>query len=215
MQILADSGGIAETNCYLIVDETTGKAVLFDAPNDTTALLLEEAKRRGWDLIGLWLTHGHFDHVADHAVVTEKFPSTKILMHKLDESKLSEPPGAAFGVPLEIPPRKPDDYVQDGQELKIGNLVCRVIHTPGHSPGHVMFHFPDQRILIGGDLIIMNSVGRTDFPDSDFAQLQESIRTVMKLPAETQLLPGHGPPSRLSEELERNEFVIDAVKKNS
>jgi hydroxyacylglutathione hydrolase len=212
MQILADSGGIAETNCYLIVDETTGKAVLFDAPNDTTALLLEEAKHQGWDVIGLWLTHGHFDHVADHSVVTEKFPSAKILMHKLDESKLATPPGRDFGVPLEIPPRKPDDYVQDVQELKIGNLACRVIHTPGHSPGHVMFHFPDQRILIGGDLIIMNSVGRTDFPDSDFAQLQESIRTVMKLPPETQLLPGHGPPSRLSEELQRNEFLIEAVK---
>jgi hydroxyacylglutathione hydrolase len=215
MQILADSGGIAETNCYLIVDETTGKAVLFDAPNDTTALLLEEAKSRGWDLIGLWLTHGHFDHVADHAVVTEKFPASKVLMHKLDEPKLATPPGRAFGVPLEIPARKPDEYIQDGQELKIGNLVCRVIHTPGHSPGHVMFHFPDQRILIGGDLIIMNSVGRTDFPDSDVAQLQESIRTVMKLPAETQLLPGHGPPSRLSEEQERNEFVIEAVKQRT
>jgi len=74
MQILENCGGIAETNCYLIADETTGKAVLFDAPNDTTAPLLDEAARRGWDVIGLWLTHGHFDHVAAHAVVTGNFP---------------------------------------------------------------------------------------------------------------------------------------------
>ena len=212
MQILADSGGIAETNCYLIADETTGKAVLFDAPNDTTALLLDEVKRRGWDLIGLWLTHGHFDHLADHAVVTRRFPSAKVLMHKLDESKLATPVTAAFGLPFEIPLRKADEYVEDGQELKIGNIACRVLHTPGHSPGHVMFHFPRERILIGGDLIIMNAVGRTDFPDSDYAQLQQSIRKVMALPGETQLLPGHGPPSKLHEERESNEYVMEALR---
>jgi hydroxyacylglutathione hydrolase len=212
MQILADSGGIAETNCYLIADETAKRAVLFDAPNDTTSMLLDEANRRGWDVIGLWLTHGHFDHVADHAVVTQKFPSAKVLIHKLDEPKLATPVAAAFGLPFEIPLRKADEYLEDGQELKIGDIVCRVLHTPGHSPGHVMYHFPQQRILIGGDLIMFNSVGRTDFPDSDFAQLQASIRKVMALPPETQLLPGHGPPSKLQEEMESNEFVMEAMR---
>jgi len=211
MQILANSGGIAETNCYLIADETTKQAVLFDAPNDTTAPLLEEAANRGWDVIGLWLTHGHFDHMADHAVVTAKFPKARLLIHRLDEAKLIEPASRFLPLPFTIPSRKSDAYVEDGQELRIGCIPLRVIHTPGHSPGHVMFHFPEQKILVGGDLIIMGAVGRTDLPDSNFGQLQESIRKVMDLPRSTQLLPGHGPPSKLEEEAARNPYVIEAL----
>jgi glyoxylase-like metal-dependent hydrolase (beta-lactamase superfamily II) len=211
MQILADCGGIAETNCYLIADETTSKAVLFDAPNDTTAPLLDEAKRRGWDVIGLWLTHGHFDHVADHAVVTARFPKAKVLIHRLDEPKLLTPASQMFDLPLEIPMRKADGYVEDGQELHIGNLTARVLHTPGHSPGHVMYYFPEQGVLVGGDLIIMGSVGRTDLPDSNYRDLQASIRQVMALPPATQLLPGHGPSSRLADEARNNPFVVEAM----
>src|SRR3954463_2035029 len=85
MQILQNTGGIAATNCFVVADEVAKVAVLFDAPNDTTAPLLDEIQRRGWDLIGLWLTHGHFDHLADHAVVRSRFPNAKILMHRLDE----------------------------------------------------------------------------------------------------------------------------------
>jgi glyoxylase-like metal-dependent hydrolase (beta-lactamase superfamily II) len=211
MKVLADSGGIAETNCYLIADETTGKAVLFDAPNDTTASVLEEAAKHGWDVIGLWLTHGHFDHVADHAVVTAKFPKAKVLIHRLDEPKLLVPASQMFALPFEIPLRKADGYVEDGQELKIGNLAARVLHTPGHSPGHVAYYFPEQKILVGGDLIIMGSVGRTDLPDSNYRDLQASIRRVMALPPDTQLLPGHGSPSRLADEAKSNSFVAEAM----
>jgi glyoxylase-like metal-dependent hydrolase (beta-lactamase superfamily II) len=211
MNILKNCGGIAETNCYLIADETTAKAVLFDAPNDTTAELLEEAGRRGWDVIGLWLTHGHFDHVADHAVVTAKFPKAKVLIHRLDEPKLLMPASQMFALPFEIPMRKADEYVEDGQELKIGNLTARVMHTPGHSPGHVMYYFAEQNVLVGGDLIIMDSVGRTDLPDSNYRDLQASIRKVMALPPDTQLLPGHGPPSYLADEAKNNPFVAEAM----
>jgi hydroxyacylglutathione hydrolase len=211
MQILSNTGGIAATNCYLIADETAGQAVLFDAPNDTVAPLLDEAKKRRWEIIGLWLTHGHFDHLADHAVVTARFPKARVLIHRLDEPKLIEPQNRIFSLPFEIPPRKADGYVEDGQSLRIGAITLNVIHTPGHSPGHVMYHFPEQSILVGGDLIIMGSVGRTDLPDSDFGQLQESIRRVMKLPAQTRLIAGHGPASTLAQEAAENPFVIEAM----
>jgi hydroxyacylglutathione hydrolase len=211
MQILMNTGGIAATNCFLIADETTGKAVLFDAPNDTAAPLLEEAKKRGWDLIGLWLTHGHFDHTADHAVVSKAFPGAKILIQALDEPKLIEPGSRFFPLPFTIPSRKADGYVQDGQKLSIGSLDLEVIHTPGHSPGHVMFYFPKEEILVGGDLIIMGAVGRTDLPDSNPENLNESIRKVMKLPPATRLLPGHGKPSRLADEARNNPYVMEAV----
>jgi hydroxyacylglutathione hydrolase len=211
MQILANNGGIAQTNSFLIADETAKEAVIFDAPDNTTEEMLDEALKRGWKIIGLWLTHGHFDHVADHAVVTGKAPGAKVLIHLLDEPKLINPRPAMFQLPFEIPSRKADGYVNDVDELRIGNLRVNVIHTPSHSPGHVMYHFPDQKILIGGDLIIMGAVGRTDFPDSDESELYTSIRKVMALPPDTQLLPGHGEPSRLADEAQHNPFVMEAI----
>jgi len=211
MQILANNGGIAQTNSFLIADEIAKEAVVFDAPDNTTEEMIDEAQKRGWKIIGLWLTHGHFDHVADHAVVTGKAPEAKVLIHPLDEPKLIKPRTGMFQLPFEIPPRRADGYVSDGDELRIGNLRVEVIHTPGHSPGHVMYHFPEQKILVGGDLIIMGAVGRTDFPDSNESDLYASIRKVMALPPETQLLPGHGEPSRLADEAQHNRFVMEAI----
>lgn len=206
-----NTGGIAATNCYLVADEASKQAVLFDAPNDTVAPLMEEAKRRGLDVIGLWLTHGHFDHIADHTEVTKAFPDAKVLIHRLDDGKLHRPNAMAILLPFKIPPRQADGYVDDGQKLKIGEIQIEVIHTPGHSPGHVMYYFPSEKALIGGDLIICGAVGRTDFPDSDPAQLDVSIRKVMKLPDDTRLLPGHCETSTLGAERENNMYVREAI----
>ena len=207
MQIFTHTGGLASTNCYLIADDTTGQAVLFDAPDHTVGPLLDESKRRGYDLIGLWLTHGHFDHLADHAVVTAAFPQARVLMHGLDAPKLRDPRSVMFPLPFVIPPREPDEVVEDGQRLALGSLAVEVIHTPGHAPGHVMHHLPEQRVLVGGDLIICGAVGRTDLPDSDEGQLFESIRRVMKLPGDTRLLPGHCDGGTLDDERENNVYV--------
>ena len=211
MIVMMNAGGIASTNCFLVADEETKQAVLFDAPDGTAGPLLDEAKRRGFDVIGLWLTHGHFDHVADHLEVTARFPDAKVLIHRLDEPKLLRPNSTFFALPFRIAPRRPDDYLEDGQKLAIGKLNLEVIHTPGHSPGHVMFHFPEQKALVGGDLIIGGAVGRTDLPDADEAQLYASIRRVMALPPDTRLLPGHGQPGTLGEELRSNPYVREAM----
>jgi glyoxylase-like metal-dependent hydrolase (beta-lactamase superfamily II) len=212
MIILQDTGGIVATNCYLVADEQSGQAVLFDAPDHTIGPLLDEAQRRGWDIVGLWLTHGHFDHLADHAELKARFPNAKILIHPLDEAKLRQPNSAIFMLPFHIPPGVPDALLADGQTLRLGSLEATVIHTPGHSPGHVMFHFPREKMLIGGDLIIMGAVGRTDLPDSNHAALNVSIRKVMQLPSETRLLPGHGQASTLRHERETNPHVGEALE---
>jgi len=215
MQILMNNGGLAATNAYLIADETTHQAVLFDAPDHTVAPLLEEAKKRGFNIVGLWLTHGHFDHIADHAEVTRAFPNAKILMHRLDVPKLRNPKSSMFPLPFVIPPREPDELVEDGQKLKLGALDVEVIHTPGHAPGHVMYYFPNHGVLVGGDLIICGAVGRTDLPDSDEAQLMASIAKVMKLPPETQLLPGHCSASTLGDERQTNPYVRAVIGQQS
>ena len=211
MIVLSNSGGIAQTNSYLVADESSGQAVLFDAPDHTVEPLLDEAQRRGWEVIGLWLTHGHFDHIADHAEVSRRFGNAKVLIHRLDDPKLRRPNSMAMLLPFKIAPRSADGYLEDGQKLRIGSIDVEVIHTPGHAPGHVMFHLPAEQILIGGDLIICGAVGRTDFPDSDPSALNASIRRVMKLPPETRLLPGHCSPTTLGQELDTNAYVQHAV----
>src|SRR5574340_997357 len=209
MIILSNTGGVAMTNCFLIADETTKQAVLFDAPDHTTAPLLQDATARGWELTGLWLTHGHFDHFADHALVRQRFPAAQTLIHALDEPKAQHPEVQTrlFQIPLTIPPLKADAHVADNQKLKLGSREVVVLHTPGHSPGHVAYYFPSEHLLVGGDLIIGGSIGRTDLPDSDPDQMVASIRRVMGLPPETRLLGGHGDATTLGEERRTNPFV--------
>jgi hydroxyacylglutathione hydrolase len=213
MEILMNTGGVAMTNCFLVADEKAKEAVLFDAPDHTVERLLNEAAKRGWHVTGLWLTHGHFDHFADHGSVRKSFPEIKILIHALDEPKTQQPETQTrlFGLPLVIPPLKADGHVADNQKLKIGAIEVTVIHTPGHSPGHVSYYLPEPKVLIGGDLIIGGSVGRTDLPDSDHEQLEASIRRVMQLPPSTRLLGGHGDPTTLGQERQENPFVQQAL----
>ena len=213
MIVLGNTGGVAGTNCFLVGDEETKECVLFDAPDHTVEPLLDEIQERGWKLIGLWLTHGHFDHVADHEKVKARFPEAKVLIHRLDEAKAKRPDAQVrmFGLSFVIPPLKADGYVEDKQRLAIGGLEVEVIGTPGHSPGHVGYYFPTEKVLVGGDLIIGGSVGRTDLPDSNHAELEASIRRVMQLPGETRLLGGHGPETTLDRERGSNPFVQMAL----
>jgi hydroxyacylglutathione hydrolase len=207
MRILANTGGIAYTNCFLVIDDATKSAVLFDAPDHTAGPLLDVVAKENLTLLGLWLTHGHFDHLADHKLIRDRFPDAKILIHKLDEPKLHKPGSRMFPLPFVIPPGTADGYLTDGQTLPIGSLTTKVIETPGHSPGHVAFHFENDGVLIGGDLIIGGSVGRTDLPDSNHDDLIASVRKIMTLPGYTKLYAGHGGPSTLSEEARSNDYV--------
>ena len=213
MMVLTNTGGVAMTNCFLIADEAARQAVLFDAPDHTVDPLLQQAAARGWDVAGLWLTHGHFDHFADHAVVRRRFAGAKILLHALDEPKAQHPEVQArlFQLPFVIPPLKADAHVSDNQKLQIGSLEVVVMHTPGHSPGHVAYYFPGEELLVGGDLIIGGSIGRTDLPDSNPEQMVASIHRVMRLPATTRLLGGHGNPTTLEQEREDNPFVQEIL----
>jgi glyoxylase-like metal-dependent hydrolase (beta-lactamase superfamily II) len=214
MITLTNTGGIAMTNCFLIADEAAREAVLFDAPDHTVEPLLTEAANREWNLVGLWLTHGHFDHFADHALVRKHFPKAQTLLHALEEPKARNPDlqTRMFQLPFTIPPLKPDGNVTDNQQLRFGSLEVKVIHAPGHAPGHVAYYFPNENVLVGGDLIIGGSIGRTDLPDSKHSDLEASIRRVMQLPDKTTLLGGHGPISTLGEERRNNPFVREILE---
>jgi glyoxylase-like metal-dependent hydrolase (beta-lactamase superfamily II) len=211
MKIISNQGGVFATNAFLVADEIARQAVIFDAPDHTTGPLLDEAQKNGWDVIGLWLTHGHIDHIADHAAVSARFPGAKVLIHQSDQLKLHHP-NSMYPLPFKTEARTADGYLHDEQQLKIGSIDVTVMHTPGHSPGHVAFYLPVEKTLIGGDLIIMGAVGRTDFPDCSYPALQQSIRRIMRLPMDTYLLPGHGDPSTLRDEAEGNPYVQEAMR---
>src|SRR3954465_13388204 len=112
MKILMNTGGIASTNGYLVADGGEEGGGIFDAPDHTISPLLDAAQKNGWEVTGLWLTHGHFDHVADHGGVTKGFPAAKVLIHKLDEPKLQNPGAGPFVLPFKIPPRSADGHVE-------------------------------------------------------------------------------------------------------
>ena len=214
MRIVSHTGGIAGTNCFLVVDDVTKQCVLLDAPDHTISPQLDMVEKEGLTLLGLWLTHGHFDHLADHQAVRDRFPDAKILIHRLDEPKLINPGSRIFPLPFTIPPGKADGFVEEGQELSIGEIGVKVLFTPGHSPGHVSYFFQngEKPVLIGGDLIIGGAVGRTDLPDSNPDDLDLSIRKVMTLPPETVLLGGHGEPTTLADEAAQNPYVRRALR---
>lgn len=212
MQIIPACGGIASTNCYLIADETTGDCVLIDAPDHTVSPLLDEITKRGWRLAALWLTHSHFDHLADHALVKQRFPNSHLVCHADNLPRLASPMPAIFRLPFTIPPATATALIADGDIGTFGSLSARALHTPGHCPGHIAYYFENQKLLVGGDLIIGGAIGRTDFPDCSVPDMQKSLQRIMTLPDDTQLLPGHGEPTTLGHERKTNPYLQLALQ---
>jgi glyoxylase-like metal-dependent hydrolase (beta-lactamase superfamily II) len=207
MKLHMNTGGLAETNAYLVADDATKIAAIIDAPEGTTASLISVARHAGYDVQFLLLTHGHWDHISDHAVVTEAFPKAKVLIHRQDEPKLREPGSEIFELPYEIPPRRADGYLEDGDKIHIGHLVFAAMHTPGHCAGHVALYAADQGALISGDLLMAGGVGRYDLSDGNEEQLRVSLRRVMLLPDHTKVHSGHGPATTIGRERTGNYYI--------
>ena len=116
---------------------------------------------------------------------------------------------AFFGLRVSTPP-PPDEYLFDGQEIKIGELSIMVMFTPGHAPGHVSFYLPDYRVLFDGDVLFQDGIGRTDLPGGDYDTLMETIKEkLLRLPDETKVFSGHGPATTIGQERRNNPFLQD------
>lgn len=207
-----NTGGPVATNGYLLVDEKTGIAAIVDAPYSTIAALLKIAAHHQYKVTQLLLTHGHWDHTADHQVVTDSYPKAPVLMHQLDEPKLLKPFSTFMALPFSIPPRKASGYLQDSQKIHIGVTEFEVMHTPGHSPGHVVFYAPSESLLMAGDLLFAGSIGRVDLPDSDPQAMGRSLARIMKLPDNTCVRSGHGPATTIGQERYTNPWLENLPK---
>jgi hydroxyacylglutathione hydrolase len=156
-------------------------------------------------------THGHSDHVGGNAALKARWPDCPLVIGSADAPKLTDPLlnlSAVFGGDLVSPPA--DVTVNDGDTYSAAGFELRVLAIPGHSAGHVVYLWQDHHppLAFVGDVIFAGSIGRTDFPDGDFRQLQAGIHAkLFTLPEETQLLTGHGEPTTVGQEKRYNPFV--------
>lgn len=197
--------GPLQENCYLLTDPATRRAVVID-PGDEAARLL--AALDGFDLAEVWLTHAHFDHIGALAPLQRRFP-VPVYLHENDHELFAHAAQSAafFGLSIEQPTCELSP-LSHGQKLRLGHLEATCLFTPGHAPGHMAFYLPEAGVVFAGDALFRGSVGRTDLPGGDPAQLLASIRReLLTLPAATRVLPGHGPETTIGAELRSNPFL--------
>lgn len=196
------------TNAYLLLAPDRARAVLFDAPDTAFERIQPLLHKAACQLKAVYLTHGHWDHMMDVARFNEA--GIPVHGHEADRLLLEEPERQAeYLIPgLGVEPGRLDHPLVDGQRLEILGCVAEVRHVPGHSPGSLLYWFPDLELAISGDVIFQGGVGRTDFPGCSFEQLAVSIRKkIFTLPDQTVLYPGHGPSTRVEDEQQTNPYV--------
>jgi len=200
--------GPLANNSYVLVEPGSSLAVVVD-PTFDSRHVIQAANENGWKITQVWLTHAHFDHtagVAEFSRLAE--PPFTIGLHPDDLSLYQDGGGARqFGIDSPKGP-EPTLNFEHGQVLTIGAEQVEVRHTPGHSPGHVVFYLPQASAALVGDLIFQNGVGRTDLAGGSMNKLMRSIyNQIFTLPPETRLLSGHGPETTVVEEKEFNPYL--------
>ncbi len=171
-----------------------------------------KVKRLGVNLKAIWLTHAHIDHAGGTADLAEQLGLPIVGPHPGDQFWITGLPqqSAMFGFP---PARAftPTRWLADGDTVQIGHSVLQVRHCPGHTPGHVVFHSAEAKRAFVGDVLFAGSIGRTDFPQGNHAQLIGSIKErLWPMGDETVFIPGHGPESSFGAERRHNPHVRDA-----
>lgn len=200
-----------QQNCTLFWCTATNRGAFVD-PGGDLPMLKAAAEEQGVTIEKILVTHGHIDHCGQAGILARELGVQIEGPHEGDRywlDRLAED-GDRFGVKGET--FEPDRWLQDGDQVTVGNLVLDVYHCPGHTPGHVVFHHAPSKLAIVGDVLFQGSIGRTDFPLGNHQQLIDAITgKLWPLGDETAFVPGHGPMSNFGHERRTNPFVGDAV----
>ncbi|HWA25436.1 MAG TPA: MBL fold metallo-hydrolase [Lacunisphaera sp.] len=205
--------GPLQTNGCLLTDARLGEAVLVDAPAGIRDLIRPLLAGEGCRLTELWLTHGHWDHTQEAALIKREL-GVVIRAHRADQGFIETPEIQEnfLGERLGLEGVKVDAWVEQGTRLWALGREFEVRHVPGHCAGSVLYYQAEQKVAFVGDTLFAGGVGRTDFPGCGFEQLQRSIREqIYTLPDDTIIVPGHGPHTAVGFEKETNPYVTAIV----
>jgi hydroxyacylglutathione hydrolase len=199
-----------QQNCSLLICDKTRKAAVVD-PGGDLELILAEAARLQVSIEKIFVTHGHLDHCSGTQDLREQLGVPVEGPHEDDLFWIEGLPQAAaqYGFP---PARSfvPDRWLQGGDTVQFGEITLQVRHCPGHTPGHVIFYEPNVKLAAVGDVLFQGSIGRTDFPRGNHADLIRSITSQLwPLGDDVAFIPGHGPMSTFGHERASNPFVGD------
>ena len=201
-----------QQNSTLLWDEATLKGAVVD-PGGDLDVILGEADRHGVTLEKILLTHGHIDHAGATAELARQRSLPIEGPHREEAFWIDQLPAQSQRVGF--PPSDaftPDRWLEHGDTVTVGNETLQVLHTPGHTPGHVAFFHAPSRVAIVGDVLFQGSIGRTDFPRGDFETLVRSIRErLWPLGDDVTFIPGHGPVSTFGRERATNPYVGDSA----
>ena len=200
--------GAVSTNCYLIYNEGTREAVIVD-PADNGAYILNKCRELGITPAAVLLTHGHFDHILAVEDIRRAF-HCKVYVGRDEEKLLQDPQQNLSGsMGSEQMSLNADELVRDGEALSLIGFDWKVIETPGHTAGSVCYYVESEDVLVSGDTLFADSLGRTDLPTGSAAAIVRSIQEkLLVLPEDTMVYPGHGDPTTIRHEKLYNPVAV-------
>ncbi len=199
--------GPLQCNCLILGCETNREALVVD-PGDEAERILQVLDRHRLSLKAILHTHAHLDHVgASHRL--QEITGATVAMHREDLFLHANLPMQAAFLGLDAPsPARIDHFLTDEEELKVGGLQARVVHTPGHTPGSLCFHLPGEReMLLTGDTLFAGSIGRTDLWGGSYEEILRSLKRLLIYGDEIEVYPGHGSPTTIGRERHSNPFL--------
>ncbi|TLZ51945.1 MAG: MBL fold metallo-hydrolase [Methanobacteriota archaeon] len=188
-----------ENNIFLVYNAATKEAALIDSSLGA-AKVLPRLKDLGLTLKFVLNTHGHHDHMADDAPIAKE-TGAKVAIHEADVYRLEKNAHDPRPyMPTPPPPAKADLVLKEATVVKVGSVEIETIHTPGHTEGSVCFYVPAANVLFTGDTLMAGTFGITGAPGGSPAMMYRSLKRLYELPPDTQVLPGHGPPTHVGDE---------------